>query len=150
MPIQHAYSRYQVSGQTQHYTNDMTLDKPKCKLAYKPGFVCSTFLLFFPLPFSLSLSFLCGALCALCFCLPTSCFFVFVFVFFLFDRSLHLVCMWQAFLCLSHSMPERTVRDMCLETLELQLEMPLPLESSPNYQELLTRLAIEVFLVVKP
>lgn len=47
-------------------------------------------------------------------------------------------------------MTERTVRDMCLETLELQLEMPLPLESSSNYQELLTRLAIEVFLVVKP
>lgn len=43
------YSRYQVSGQTQHYTNDMTLDKPKCKLAYKPGFVCSTFLLFISL-----------------------------------------------------------------------------------------------------
>lgn len=149
MPIQHAYSRYQVSGQTQHYTNDMTLDKPKCKLAYKPGFVCSTFLLPpVPHPFSLSLSFLCGALCALCFSLSASCFFVFVF--FLLDRSLHLVCMWQAFLCLSHSMTERTVRDMCLETLELQLEMPLPLESSSNYQELLTRLAIEAFLVVKP
>lgn len=24
-----------------HYTNDMTSDKRKCKLAYKPGFVCS-------------------------------------------------------------------------------------------------------------
>jgi len=33
------YSRHQVSGQTEHYTNDTTLDKPKCKLAYKPGFV---------------------------------------------------------------------------------------------------------------
>lgn len=32
--------RHQVSGQDrEHYTNDTTLDKPKCKLAYKPGFV---------------------------------------------------------------------------------------------------------------
>lgn len=97
----------------------MTLDKPKCKLAYKPGFVCSTFLLFSYPFFSYFPSIVCGFSFAFAFA------YAFIFIFccfcFLFDRSVHLFCMWQAFACLSHiksfNCRDDTVQDMSLETL---------------------------------